>query len=144
MKTYVLCTTLEQHSIDTLKKIKASFDLSNVILHIVTVIEVKMYNNDLIPYIYPIQSQYEELSGAAETIMRSLANQLEVKEDKIVIKCLFDSNRENKIKEYLEEVEADLVVAATRGKHGIEGFFSSSFTDYLCKFSPCDVLVLRP
>jgi nucleotide-binding universal stress UspA family protein len=45
---------------------------------------------------------------------------------------------------YLKEVKADLVVTATKGKHGIDGFFSSSFTDYLCKFSPCDVLVMRP
>lgn len=48
-----------------------------------------------------------------------------------------------KVIEYLKEVKADLVITATRGKHGIEGLFSSSFTDHLVKHAPCNVLTLR-
>jgi nucleotide-binding universal stress UspA family protein len=144
MKTYVLCTTLEQHSIDTLKNLKGRLDLSNAIVHFVTIFEIKTYNLDLIPFFYPVEEQYAEMKNAAEGIIQSLADDLEIKKDNTVISCFFESNRETKIKKYLKEVEADLVVTATRGKHGIDGFFSSSFTEFLCKFSPCDVLVMRP
>lgn len=144
MKTYVLCTTLEQHSIDTLKKVKDIFNLNQAVIHFITIFEIQIYNLDYIPYIYPSESQYEEMESAAEVVMNSLAQSLGVKKENTVINCFFDSNRENKIKNYLTEVEADLVVTATRGKHGIDGLFSSSFTDFLCKFSPCDVLVMRP
>ena len=144
MKTYVLCTTLEPHSIDTLKRVKDTIDLNNATVHIVTVIEIKVYNLDLIPYIYPTEDQYDEMRSSAENIMHSLADNLGINQDSTVFNCFFDSNRENKIKDYLIDVEADLVITATRGKHGIDGLFSSSFTDFLCKFSPCDVLVMRP
>ncbi len=144
MKTYVLCTTLEQHSIDTLKRVKDTINLNNAIVHIVTVIEIKVYNLDLVPYIYPTEGQYDEMKSSAEMIMHSLAGDLGINQDSTVFNCFFDSNRENKIKDYLIDVEADLVITATRGKHGIDGLFSSSFTDFLCKFSPCDVLVMRP
>ena len=39
---------------------------------------------------------------------------------------------------------AHMVVVATRGKTGIAGFFGSSFADHMSKFSPCNLLVLRP
>ena len=60
------------------------------------------------------------------------------------MKVFFAKSREEKISEYLDSAKPNLVVAATRGKHGIDGLFSSSLTDYLVKYSPCDVLVLRP
>ncbi|MBY0415735.1 MAG: universal stress protein [Bdellovibrionales bacterium] len=144
MKTYVLCSTLEQHSIDTLKKIKDTLDLSNAFVHIVTIVEIKTYNLEYIPYSYPAENQFQEIENSAGLILLALAKDLGIKKETLVTKCFFDSSRERKIKEYLENVEADLVVTATRGKHGIGGFFSSSFTDYLCKFSPCDVFVMRP
>lgn len=44
----------------------------------------------------------------------------------------------------LKRINATLIVVATRGKHGFEGLFHSSFTDYMVKFAPCDVFVVRP
>jgi nucleotide-binding universal stress UspA family protein len=55
-----------------------------------------------------------------------------------------DFNPEEEIVDILKNVNATLVVVATRGKHGFEGLFHSSFTDYMVKFAPCDVFVVRP
>ncbi len=44
----------------------------------------------------------------------------------------------------VKELKANLVVLSTRGKHGFEGLFHSSFTDHLVRFSTCDVYVVRP
>lgn len=55
-----------------------------------------------------------------------------------------DFQPEEEIIDILKRVKATLIVVATRGKHGFEGFFHSSFTDYMVKFAPCDVFVVRP
>lgn len=143
MKTYVLCTTLEQECIDTLKNLRHDIELKHANIHIVTIYEIQVYNIELAPYVYPTENQYGEIEEGATRIMKNLAHSLGVDESRVTTKCFFDYNREDKIKKYLDHVDADLVVTATRGKHGLAGFFSSSFTDYLCKFAPCDVLVMR-
>ena len=144
MKNYVLCTTLEEESINTLKKLKNDIELKNAHIHIITVVEKQIYTVDLSAYVYPVESQFVAIEASALNLLNSLAQELGVENNQVTSKCFFEYDREKKVKEYLDEVHADLVVVATRGKHGMAGFFSSSFTDYLCKFSPCDVLVMRP
>jgi nucleotide-binding universal stress UspA family protein len=53
-------------------------------------------------------------------------------------------NPEDEAINFLKRVNASLIVVATRGKHGFKGLFLSSFTDYMVKFAPCDVFVVRP
>lgn len=55
-----------------------------------------------------------------------------------------DFHPEEEVIDILKERRATLVIVATRGKHGFEGLFHSSFTDYMVKFAPCDVFVVRP
>lgn len=55
-----------------------------------------------------------------------------------------DFHPNEKIIEYLQETKTELLVLSTRGKHGLDGFFHSSFTDYMTKFAPCDLFVVRP
>lgn len=144
MKNYVLCATLEEDSINTLKKLKNDIELKQAHIHIITVIEKQIYTVDLTPYVYPVENQFPSIEASALTLLNSLAQELGIEPSMFTCKCFFEYDREKKVKEYLEEVKADLAVVATRGKHGLAGFFSSSFTDYLCKFAPCDVLVMRP
>lgn len=144
MKTYVLCTTLDNECLNTLKKIQNEVDLKNAMVHIVTVVELNIFQIDLSPYIYPAEIQYANLEMKAVDIMKNLGNSLNIDSSKIIYKCFFEYKKKEIIKTYLEEVNADLVAVATRGKYGIPGLFSSSLADFLCKFSPCDVLVMRP
>jgi nucleotide-binding universal stress UspA family protein len=51
---------------------------------------------------------------------------------------------EQDVVHYLRKIAADLIVVSTRGKHGFQGLFHSSFTEYMVKFAPCDVYVVRP
>jgi nucleotide-binding universal stress UspA family protein len=144
MKNYVLCTTLESSSIETLKNLRKDIDLKHAKIHIVRVVEIQVYSSESVTMVYPTEAEYKEIEKLSIQKMREIANSLSVNEENLIMHCFFDFNRENKIKKYLEETKADLVVVATRGKHGIAGLFSSSFADFLCKFSPCDVLVMRP
>jgi hypothetical protein len=53
-------------------------------------------------------------------------------------------NPAEEITNTIKSLKASLVVISTRGKHGFEGLFSSSFTDHMVRFAPCDVYVIRP
>ena len=55
-----------------------------------------------------------------------------------------DFSPEDEMIGLLKKYDASLVVVSTRGKHGFDGLFYSSFTDQMVKFSPCDVYVVRP
>lgn len=57
---------------------------------------------------------------------------------------LFAQSPADRLAEYAKEINAGMIVAATRNKRGFSGLFLSSFADRLLKLSPCDVLVLRP
>jgi len=144
MKNIVICTDLNQNSLDTLKTLARNLDLKEAIVHLVHVFEIHMYNADIVPVIYPTEAQYPEIEQSTLGILDKLAHDLGAREDQVRLKCFFSHSREERISSYLNDVQADLVVVATRGKHGIQGFFSSSLADFLCKYSPCDVLVLRP
>lgn len=144
MKNIVVCADLNQNSLDTLKKLSQSLDIQNATLHFVHVFEIHMYNADIVPVIFPTEVQYPEIEKSTLNILEKLAQDVGVKNDKVKLKCFFSHSREEKISSYIKEVNAEMVVVATRGKHGIEGFFSSSLADFLCKYSPCDVLVIRP
>lgn len=144
MKNYVLCTSLEEESINTLKNLKGDIELKDAMIHIVTVVEKQIYTVDLVPYAFPVETQFPSIEASAMDLLKSIGEALGVEQKNIICKCFFEYDREKTVKDYLDKVNADLAIVATRGKHGLDGFFSSSFTDYLCKFSPCDVLVMRP
>lgn len=57
---------------------------------------------------------------------------------------LFAESPADRLVEYAKEINAGMIVVATRNKRGFSGLFLSSFADRLLKLSPCDVLVLKP
>jgi nucleotide-binding universal stress UspA family protein len=144
MKSIVICVNLDQQSLDTLKTIPSKIDLQAAKIHLIHVFEIHYANAEFVPLVYPTADQYPEIETSVLKILSKLAEDLKLPEDRVVKKCVFSHSREAVLKDYLTEVGAEMAVVATRGKHGIEGLFSSSLTDFLCKYSPCDVLVLRP
>ena len=58
-------------------------------------------------------------------------------------KVIFDPNIKAAFVDYTEKQKPDLIIVATRGRHGIKSFFDSSFAQHQLKYSPANVLVLR-
>ena len=144
MKNVVVCADLNESSLDTLRTLQHNVVIENSNIHFVHVFEIHMYNADIVPVIFPTEVQYPDIEASTLSILDKLAKDIGTRDEQTHLKCYFSHSREEKIINYLSEVKADLVIVATRGKHGIEGFFSSSLADFLCKYSPCDVLVVRP
>lgn len=146
MKNVVICASLNDESLNSLKSLKNSPLLEGAKVHLVHCFEVHVYTSDFSPYVYPTEDKYPELEEASNKVLAGLANELlpVEKRDQIETHVFFSQSPKQKMREYLEESSADMVVVATRGKHGIEGLFSSSFAEHLVKYSPCDVHILRP
>jgi nucleotide-binding universal stress UspA family protein len=144
MKNIVICADLKEESLNRIKSLHDDIDLKHSKVHLIHVFEIQYYVSEFTPYVYPTEDQYSEMESSAVSILSKLGADLGISKENLEVKCFFAKSREEKITEYLESSKANMVVSATRGRHGVDGFFSSSLTDYLCKYSPCDVLVLRP
>lgn len=57
---------------------------------------------------------------------------------------VFHKDPKIKILELLNFLDADVVIASTRGEQGAAGIFKESFSFWLVENSPCDVFIIRP
>ena len=144
MKNVIICVDLREESLKILKTIKDKIDLSDAKVHLIHAFEIQIGVMEFTAIEYPTPSQYPEIKNSVIEILTNFQKELNLSNDQIEKHCFFSSSKEQIIKDYLDDKKADLVVVSTRGKHGIEGFFSSSLADFLCKYSPCDVYVMRP
>jgi nucleotide-binding universal stress UspA family protein len=130
--------------LDRFKKSPHLIDLKHSKIHLVHVFELQHYTLELAPVVFPTNEQVNEIATGAIAILQKLGTDLGIAKENLIAKCYFEQSTENKVREYCTEIKADLIVIATRGKHGLDSIFSNSLTEHLCKYSPCDVLVLRP
>ena len=144
MKKIVICSDLNPACSKTLSRLPQIMDLKNTQIFFIHVFQSQLYNFDLVPYVFPLPEQRPTIESSTNGLLSELGKNLDLKPGSFKVNCFFSYSRNEKIKEFLDDVKADLVVIATRGKHGVDGFFSSSLADYLCKFSPCDIFVMRP
>jgi nucleotide-binding universal stress UspA family protein len=88
----------------------------------------------------------EERPKIEETILAKLADikkEIFPNHKNVSFKCIFDGNERMAFSDYVEHQQPDLVVIATRSKHGISNFFDSSFAQFQLGHSTSDILVLR-
>ena len=145
MKNIVICANLNDDSLELLRALKGSALLKeSATIHMVHCFEIQIYTSDLAPYVFPTKEKYPEIEEASLRVLDELREKLEIPKERSVEKCFFSESPKKKIKDYLDEVDADLCIIATRGKHGSQGFFSSSFAEHMVKYSPCDIHIMRP
>lgn len=115
-------------------------------VHLVHVFKQEVYAYEFSPYVWPDESLFEELKLNLQERLEKLLDKIVLdKEDRkrATAKIFLHSSPKQRIVEYLEDEKASMVAVVTRGKHGIAGLFTSSTAEYLMKFSPCHVLILR-
>jgi len=93
------------------------------------------------PTIYPNQDQKLEIKKTIEEMFEGLTKDLPFKNK--TYHCTFSESPKEEMVNYLKEVNANLAVVLTKERHGLSGFFASSFADYLIGHAPCNVLTLR-
>ena len=145
--TVVVCVSLkDERETDELKSLAGSSFLNDAEIHFVYVFKQNLYFNELSPYTFPNEEQFPSIEQAVEKILENVAKNIipdPRSVSKIHFHCLFNNDPKLRMVEFLKDVKADLAVCSIRAAQGIESVFMSSFTDYLCKFAPCNVLVVK-
>jgi nucleotide-binding universal stress UspA family protein len=123
------------------------FDWSHVKeVHVVHVVKKNITPLEFGLVEMPDERTYQDMVPTLQTYMREEA--LKIIPPSYTGEVFFHLNRdfspEDEMNDMLKKLNVSLVVVSTRGKHGFEALFHSSFTDQMVKFAPCDVYVVRP
>lgn len=94
----------------------------------------------------PDDTTYKDMVPTIDKFMRDEARKILPSDftGKVEFQVTKDFDPQEEIIDILKSLKATLIVVATRGKHGLDGFFHTSFTEYMVKHAPCDVFVVRP
>ncbi len=143
----VIALPLEDQLLNPLHEWGKNFDFS----HVDSVLFVHVVKKNITPLEFglvesPDDNTYEEMVPTISRFLKDEARRILPSDfsGSIDYQVTKDFSPEEEIIDLLKRENATLVVVATRGKHGFEGLFHSSFTDYMVKFAPCDVFVVRP
>lgn len=142
----VFCLSDKSELVTPLLKLADKDWLKGAEVHLINVFEQKTYAYELSTYVWPDQGVFDELKLNIDKGMQKTADQLVTNTEdrkKVVTRCFLHHSPKQKLVEYCQEISADLVVVVTRGNTGLKGLFTSSTAEYLMKFSPCDVYVMR-
>ena len=142
MKKIVLFVSLEEELMNQSKHVTKHLNLNEVEVHLFHCHKIQIYMNELSVYSYPTSEQFSEMEKATNLVLEQFAKEAGFKN--YVCQTVFDSDPKDRAVKYLEDVKAQLAVVATKGATGFDGIFESSFASYLKKFSPSDILILRP
>ena len=92
---------------------------------------------------FPSKEEQQKLEERIQLKLQILKNDLFPHHINVSTKVIFDTNIRAAFTEHVAKEKADLVIVATRGRHGIKDFFESSFAQHQVKYSSANVLVLR-
>jgi hypothetical protein len=149
MKTQkiVIAVPLEENLLSALYEWGKEFDFSEIrsvrFIHIVkknvTPLEFGLIES-------PDDSTFREMEPTLKKFLKDESERILPKDfnGEVTFEVTNNYHPEDEVIEILKDFEANLIVVATRGRHGLDSLFHSSFTQYMVKHAPCDVFVVRP
>lgn len=141
----VIAVSLEEETLKPLQQLKNMNIANDAEIHLVHVVPTILYARGMQFSVltYPLPEERPKIEEHIIAKLKEVKNDVLPEAENVVYKCLFDTNEKAAFTEYIETQKADLVVVATRGRHGIKTLFDSSFAQHQLKYSPVNVLVLR-
>lgn len=143
----MIAIPLEEELLEPLYDWGAKFDFS----HVESVELLHVIKKNIMPLEFglvesPDNRTFHQMLPTLEKFIRDEGSKIIPKDFKGEkrYKIALDFHPEQDFVEMIQKTGTSLLVVSTRGRHGIRGLFHSSFTDYMIKFAPCDVLVVRP
>jgi len=146
-KNIVIAIPLEEQLLKPLYHWGEKFDFSDIEnIHVIHVVKKNITPLEFGLMESPDEATFKEMIPTFEKFLKEEKSKIVPNsfKGKIFYKITTDFHPEENVINYLKNINADFIVVSTRGKHGFQGLFHSSFTDYMVKFAPCDVFVVRP
>ncbi len=134
-------TSLPEEIFSSLRKMEWMNDSE---IHIVHIFRILNYGDGLSFNVsFPFSFNEKELSDAVLEKMKTMAKGFLPygHVGKVIYQCLFDTDINSKMRNYVDQKKIDLLIVATRQRLGL---FESSFANDMIKKSATNILVLRP
>lgn len=138
----IVAVSLEEETYKALLQLRNMDIGKDVEIHLVHMFPVIIYAHgmSLNALTYPLPQEKPRIEEQMKASLNDLKKEIFPEHTNVQTKCLFDVNIKAAFTDYVEKEKADLVVVATRHRHGL---FDSSFAQHQLKHSPANVLVLR-
>lgn len=131
------------NNLDVLRPVHKMDFMLDTEIHLVHVVRKMDYDDGLsFNATFPLYQDTDAIKEAVMAKLKSIAPEILPYQHigKIKFQCLFGFDPKHDFCQYLEEVKSDLVMVASRPKHGL---FESSFAYYVGRHAPCNVLVIK-
>jgi len=144
-KIVVVAVSLEKETHRSLLQLK-NMDISpDSEIHLVHVVPVIWYARGMQLSVlkYPLEVERPRIEQAILAKLIAVKEELLPLHTNVTCHCLFDANVKAVFADYAFKSQADLVIVASRNKHGVSTLFDSSFAQYQLRHSTANMLVLR-
>lgn len=141
----IVAVSLEDETHKVLSQIKELEFLADAQIQLVHAFPVIFFARgmNLSVVTYPLMEERPELEKDALARLAKVKEEFLPNHQNVSYKCFFDMNEKAAFCDYVAKEKCDLVIVATRGKHGLKTIFDSSFAQYLLKYSHANLLVLK-
>jgi hypothetical protein len=139
----VIAVNFIDQSLETLKAIHRMEFLASSEIHFVHIVPELTYSTELgVTLVLPDNDRKNSIRETIVSKMKSISAQVlpYSHKGKVVYECLFSADQKNDFCQYLDDVQANLVIVAARKKREL---FASSFTYYIGMNSSVSTLVLK-
>jgi nucleotide-binding universal stress UspA family protein len=146
LKKLCVCIRPEAELVGVIKNELKQIDLGQYDeVHFVHGFQTQVYADMFYISSYPSEEQSQEIENSISDYLKMLSKETipESSQTKIVHKCMFSNSPKVTVKEYVEQQKIDDMMIATRGDLGLKTLFSSSFAEYMVKFAPCRLIIVR-
>jgi nucleotide-binding universal stress UspA family protein len=141
----IVAVSLEAETHVSLMKLKTMDIHLDTEIHLVHIVPVILYARGLhlSALTYPLMEERPKIEEPILAKLTNIKTEIFPNHKNVTFKCIFDANEKMAFCDYVEHQQADLIVVATRSKHGIANFFDSSFAQFQLGHSSTNILVLR-
>lgn len=143
-KKIVVAMPIETDLLKTVQDWASQEDFSNAELVFTHFIRQEYSGYEMTVVTYPDEKIFNEMKPVLTNHFQAICSKMLKVGTPFQVEVILSPSPADSMIKNLVSHRADLVVVATRGKSGLAGFFGSSFADHMSKFSPCNLLVLRP
>ena len=146
MKKLMICIDLTDYSLDVFRKALKDWDWGAYSeVHFVHAFRKKVFADNFYFTTFPHKEEEMDIMKSVEDVLANSASQIIPKDHNLkrVYKCLMTLAPKEEIKDYAKKNGIDMMLIGTKEKNGIEGFFASSFAEYMVSHAHCALTIVR-
>ncbi len=146
MRKLLVCIDLKNENEASLKKYfeRIKSELIEEV-HFIHAYQTQVYADNFNVTTYPDHDEFEKFKGDIEGVLKSPCKDTLPKDliKNSMTNVFLSPSPKVDIYKYAKMKDVDEIIIITRGLHGLEGIFHSSFADFMMKHSQCELTILR-